>query len=219
MPAWTVPSRNRRPRARGAGLALLLLLATAAGAARADSLWDRRVRSAAFLYQDLAAADVGDSLTIVIADESAFSKKAARDLSKDATHTADISATYTVSDVLKKVILTPLKLGASVLRKFSASNKYTGEREFSDTVTVTVVDRLPNGNLVVAGRSERTVEGEDVVTVVTGVVRPQDIGSENSIRSERVAELRLFYETSGGAGDAFMHLGPLNRLLNVLWPF
>ncbi len=205
---------NRTGRLAAMLLCLGLLAATAAPPARAESIWDRRNPRAAFLYSDNLAADVGDSLTVTIAEQSAFKKDDERQMEKTTASagSAEIDAK-----------LTGLTIPAGTLvqqssRTFEGSNEFDSSRRLTDSITATVIDVLPNGNLVIAGRSERRIEQEDVVTIVTGIVKPEDVSGANTVLSSRVAHLRVHYETTGES-DAYMRQGWLNWILDLIWPF
>jgi flagellar L-ring protein precursor FlgH len=205
--------RNTAGRGR-VWLAVLAGLALAGAAASADSIWDRREPLAAFLYTDNLASQVGDSLTVLITDQSSFTKKGDRQIEK----TTASSGSANLESIVADVNIPVGSLTQESSRTFEGSNKYTSTRQFADSITVTVVDRLPNGNLVVAGRSLRRVAGEDVDTMLTGIVKAEDISEANTVPSNRVSHLSLYYETSDDS-DAYLKHGWLNRILNYLWPF
>jgi len=202
-------------RARATGILMAAILAALAlgSVARADSLWDQRNPRSAFLYTDNVASEVGDLLTVLIVDESSFTKKGKKDLSKEDSHTSAATLTTAGVDMFK-----PIDLSEASSRKFQSSDQYTGSMKFADSITVTVVDKLPNGNMVVAGRSQRAIAGEEVVTVLTGIVEPEYVSGTNTVPSSRLANLRIYYETTG-VSNAYMRQGILNRILNFLWPF
>ncbi len=194
--------------------AVIVVILAAAPFARADSIWDRRTRSAAFLYMDNGASEVGDSLTVLIADQSSFSIEAEREAEKTTEHSGEIAIETSLVDVTWP----PEKAKQNSSRKFKGSSDYTATRKLLDSITVTVVDKLPNGNLVVAGRSWRAVSGEQVETVLSGVVKAEDISGDNTVSSQRVAHLKIHYETSGSS-ESYLKEGILNAVLNLLWPF
>ena len=77
---------------------------------------------------------------------------------------------------------------------------------------------LPNGNLVVAARQEVRVNHELRELVVTGVIRPQDIASDNTVQHDRMAEARIAY---GGRGQLTEVQQPRwgQQLMDILLPF
>ena len=211
-----------------AAAAAALILASAANA---ESLWDHRNASSAFLFTDNVAADVGDSLTVLITDQSSFAKTGKRDLTRTSGQTGTMTLTKTTTspagagttggaNAATAVVqmLPQLDLKQDSSREFNSDSNFTGSMTFADSITATVIDKLPNGNLVIAGRSERSVAGEDVVTILTGIVKPEDISGSNTATSLRIANFRLFYE-SNGLNEKYTMMGWLNRIFNYIWPF
>ncbi len=104
----------------------------------------------------------------------------------------------------------------------SNSNITTGQIIRSEAVTTrlagVVVQVLPNGNLVVVARQQMRVNGELRELVVSGIVRPQDIASDNTVPHDRLAEARIIY---GGRGQLSDQQVPRygQQLLDVLLPF
>jgi len=205
--------RADRRRTRVALAALFLLLA-AAPALRADSIWDRRQPTAAFLYADNLATDIGDSLTVMVSEQSTFKQQADRTLAK--TTSSSAKANFETPVVNLNIPAGTADHDSS--RQFGGSLAYDGKRIFTDSITVTVVDKLPNGNLVVGGRSSRQIAGESVTTVLSGIVKPEDIEAENTVSSARIAYLNVYYETSGSS-ESFERDGWLSWIINFVWPF
>ena len=85
-------------------------------------------------------------------------------------------------------------------------------------MTVTVVGVLPNGNLVVEGRRCRVITHETRVLVVSGVVRPLDIGPYNTVQSSFIADFQVVYEGKGPE-SSFTNQGWLGKIVNYVWPF
>lgn len=200
-----------------AGMVLMLFVCSlvASPALRmvtAGSIWDKRSRRGSDLFADQVALEVGDIMRVVVVDNSSFNHEGDRNLSKSSGHQAAASGTYG-----GKKLFDNLALSENSQRNFSGHNEYTGSRKFNDNVSVTVVDKLPNGNMVIAGKKEREIEGEEVCTVLTGVVRPEDVSGNNAVNFQNVARAQLFYETTG-TSDGFMTLGWFNHIINVLWP-
>lgn len=89
----------------------------------------------------------------------------------------------------------------------SQSNRLTG------AVTVTVINRLPNGNLLVRGEKLLRLNQSDEVIQVQGIVRPADIGTDNAVLSSRVADARIVYTGRGALAQANVQ-GWLSRFFN-----
>ena len=206
--------RGRRWAATARAAAIVLLGVCAVSAACADSLWDRREQNSAFLFSDNLAARVGDNLTVFIEDQSSFKKDGEREMEKTTTSSGSVK----IGTDLVDFSIAPGNLSQQSSRKFAGSNAHTASRQFLDSITCTVVDTLPNGNLVVAGRATRSIDGEDIVTALTGIVRPEDISSANAISSTRVAHLGVYYETTDDS-DSYMQQGWLNKIIGIFWPF
>jgi flagellar L-ring protein precursor FlgH len=195
-------------------LALLVAAVITSLPAEAESIWKKRTARAGFLYRDNVASELGDSLTVLIADQSSFRLEGKREMEKITAHTGSVNLTATPIEL--HVPAGSLEQSSS--RTIEGSDDYTGTRQFTDSITVTVHDRLPNGNLVIAGRSERFIAGEEVTTILNGIVRPEDISGGNSISSRLVAHLKIYYQTAGSS-DAYVKEGLLNRILSLFWPF
>jgi flagellar L-ring protein precursor FlgH len=169
---------------------------------RADSVWDRRDPRYGFLFQDTRARNIGDILTVSISENTVANEQDQRTLSR----TTSGSGSVTLFDALK----TPASSGTSsgggtagstqlqfpsqnTSLNFTGNSQNTVNRVFTDTMMVTVVDLMPNGNLVVEGYRSRVVAGEERVLRITGVVRQADIGVGNIVTSGSVANCRISY--------------------------
>jgi len=82
-----------------------------------------------------------------------------------------------------------------------------------------VIALLPNGNLVVRGQKELSVNSEHQIITIQGVVRPADLSPVNSITSDRVAQMEVHVDGKGVVGDAVKRPFILYRLLLGLLPF
>ena len=97
----------------------------------------------------------------------------------------------------------PSKLAdtSSDSRATGAGNTSRSE-QINMTVAASIMDVLPNGNLMIRGRQEVRVNFELRELVVTGVIRPEDIARDNSIRHSQIADARISYGGRGQLTDA-----------------
>jgi flagellar L-ring protein precursor FlgH len=187
--------------------------------AESDSLW--RSGSRAF-FKDQRAAQVGDLLTVEVnvADAAALSNVTS------ATRTAaENMATPNVlgfEQQIPKFLPKAANPASMVATTSSNSNAGNGAITRSETVTIglagVVTQVLPNGNLVVEARQEVRVNSELRELKVTGVVRPQDITSDNTVTHDRMAEARISY---GGRGTLTDVQQPRwgQQIMDILLPF
>jgi flagellar L-ring protein precursor FlgH len=181
-----------------------------------NSLW--RNGSRAF-FKDQRAHQVGDILTVtvnlndkaVIANETQRSRKNEEDSGVDHLFGA------------KKV---PIMNTAIPTKIFTADSNSSSDGKGSvnrsealvTNVAAVVTQVLPNGNLVVEGKQEVRVNFEIRELIVAGIVRPEDIQSDNTIDSSKIAEARIAY---GGRGQITDVQQPRygQQVLDVLLPF
>jgi len=169
------------------------------------------------LFENSVARRVGDTLTIRLNESTNASKSSSTSTSKSTA--ADIAGPtiagrpVTVNGV--EVLSGSLNSDTSFDGQggSSQSNKLTGE------VTVTVAQRLPNGNLLIRGQKWIAInQGKEYVRI-QGIVRPIDIDPDNSISSLKVADAMISYGGKGALADANSP-GLLARFFNSKWmPF
>jgi len=195
---------------------LLPLVGLAASPAAADSIWDRRDPRYSNLFQDNKARRVGDLVVVVISESTLTNEREQRSLDKSNATTGNASLTGTASN--SGTGSANFGLTNNFRRRFDGNAQLSSGRTFTDRLTATVVDIMPNGNLVVEGYRSRVVGTEERVLRVTGVVRPQDIGTGNAVASTNIANCRISYL---GAGPATRTINQnfFGRVMNRVWPW
>ena len=151
-----------------------------------------RAGAGAFLG-DQRASHKGDILTVRInvADRAEVGNTTAR--TRGGSENAGLSAALGLGIAKPD----PLIAGSSK-SQFNGSGNISRSETISMTMSAIVTDVLPNGNLMIRGRQEIRVNYELRELIVTGMVRPQDISRDNSIRHTQIAEARISY---GGRGQ------------------
>jgi flagellar L-ring protein precursor FlgH len=199
-----------------------MLLSAAAAPALADSIWARAAGNRAAIHTDDTARQIGDVLTIVIAESSVIDNETNRNLDKKSSRTGSADGTLDLANILwpvgKHIFDFPkLSLNSSATNKFDGKATYDTKRTVEDKITVTVQDVLPNGNLVVLGKRHRRLAGDTQTVQASGIVRPSDVTFANTVQSDLVAEFRITY-ADGARENRFVKPGWLARLLNILNP-
>ncbi len=150
-------------------------------------------------FKDQRAHRVGDLLTVevTVADKAQIANSTAR--SRASSNDAGVGG---VLGSIFSAIAPNASASSAVELDTGISDNGTGSVNRSETlefsVAAVVTQILPNGNLVIEGRQEVRVNFEMRELIVAGIVRPEDIGSDNTIPSSKIAEARIAY---GGRGQ------------------
>jgi len=182
-----------------------------------NSLW--RNGSRAF-FKDQRAHQVGDILTVTvnITDQANFANETQRSRSnKEDSGITDFIGAKTLGTQAQKVLPGRILTADSTA---SSDGKGSVQRQESlqTSVAAVVTQVLPNGNLVVEGKQEIRVNFEMRELIVAGIVRPEDIQSDNTIDSSKIAQARISY---GGRGQITDVQQPRygQQVMDVLLPF
>ena len=182
-----------------------------------NSLW--RNGSRAF-FKDQRARQVGDILTVAvnITDKAAIDNETKRSrTNKEDSGINDFVGSKLLSG--KAAMVMPGKiLSADSTAQSEGKGSVNRQEALQTNVAAVVTQILPNGNLVVEGRQEIRVNFEIRELIVAGIVRPEDIQSDNTIDSTKIAQARIAY---GGRGQITDIQQPRygQQVLDVLLPF
>ncbi|MBX9650092.1 MAG: flagellar basal body L-ring protein FlgH [Xanthobacteraceae bacterium] len=183
----------------------------------ANSLW--RNGSRAF-FKDQRAARIGDLLTVTvnITDKATLSNETQRSRSnKEDSGITDFIGAQTLGAQAKKVLPGRI-LTADSTASSDGKGSVNRQEALQTNVAAVVTQVLPNGNLVVEGKQEIRVNFEIRELIVAGIVRPEDIQSDNTIDSSKIAQARIAY---GGRGQITDIQQPRygQQVMDVLLPF
>jgi flagellar L-ring protein precursor FlgH len=199
---------------------LLGLLCSVAATTRADSLWTNSPQGERSLVADRKAANTGDILTIVVQENATANSTQQRKDSRDNSIQAAVNQ-FLFTAAASKFGTHNGELPAT---SFSSKSAFTGggqvdnSQSLSARAAVLVADVLPNGNLVVEGVRLVTFSGETQYVVLHGIVRPDDIGSDNTIVSTNIADARVEFFSEGSLTDV-QKRGWLTKIYEKLRPF
>ncbi|MGO9461514.1 MAG: flagellar basal body L-ring protein FlgH [Rhodomicrobium sp.] len=184
------------------------------------SLWKD---SGADLFKDPRAGKVGDVVTVRISikDQASISNStsSSRDSSRELNFTNTANLSYSNLNPHTNIQST-----GQLDPKIQSNTSSAGQAAISRSETIdlligaVVTSVLPNGNLVVSGRQEVLVNRELRELLVSGIVRPRDISTENSISYDKIAEARISYGGRGRTMDV-QQPGWGQRVFDQISPF
>lgn len=172
------------------------------------------VASARPLFEDRRSRFVGDTLTVNIQEKVQASKTSENKTTR--SQAVDVSVPTIIGLPFKGVQGTALSANDS--NNFNGKGSNTSSNDFTGTITVTVIEVYPNGNLLVSGEKQIGLkEGEEFIRF-SGVVNPNTITFANTVVSTQVADARIEYKANGFI-DSAQVMGWLARFFLIVLPF
>ena len=185
------------------------------------SLWHPEL-AANYPFLDVRAHFPGDLLTVVVAEQSQGKKDATTETTGESSISASVEDFFGIPAAAVKFLPNGFNPQSVVKAETKRSSKGDGttkrEGALTANITVRVVALDPNGNLYVRGDKIVSVNRENQHIVLSGTVRPEDIASDNSVLSSRLADARIDYYGSGVVGDK-QNVPLTHRLFDWIWPF
>ncbi|GAB4175121.1 MAG: flagellar basal body L-ring protein FlgH [Rhodocyclaceae bacterium] len=173
-----------------------------------------QVASARPLFEDRRARFVGDTLVIQLAEKTQASKKSST--AADRSQKVDVSVPTLLGVPGKSA--QGMSVSAASASNFSGKGDTDAMNDFTGTITVTVIETLANGNLLVSGEKQIAInQGQEFVRF-SGVVNPIHIAAGNTVQSTQVADARIEYKASGFLNEAQV-MGWLARFFLTVLPF
>ena len=174
------------------------------------------------LYSDRKAYRVGDIITITLNEKTQASKNANSQIGKNSNTSIGLSSLFgsglTTNNPLGSGDLS-LNAGYSGSRASKGDSKAGQGNSLTGSITVTVADVLPNGIIAVRGEKWMTLNTGDELVRIAGMVRADDISTDNTVPSTRIADARITYSGTGAFADASQP-GWFDRFfLSPLFPF
>ncbi|NTV95914.1 MAG: flagellar basal body L-ring protein FlgH [Thiobacillus sp.] len=168
------------------------------------------------LFEDRRARNIGDTLTVKLVEKTEAKRKS--ETKEDRSAKADLNVP--VPTVLGKK---PPIIGATTWAPESSSNQNfkddeTNTNSVTGAITVTVVDVLANGNLLVSGEKQVAVNNDTEYVRLAGVVNPRDISREGTVNSTQVADAKIESKNSQSIDSAQL-VSMLARFFLTVLPF
>ncbi len=199
---------------RSTGLALTILPL----AVSAQSLWKDDVSKP--MFADKRATGIGDVITILVQESTSTSKDNKTATGKESGLDASL-ATFLYSPAASGLLT---HNGSMPAMKFNSKSDFTGggsinnSEKLSARAAVQVKDVLPNRNLVIEGRRETSVGGEQQTMILRGIIRPEDVLANNTVYSYNVADASIQILSKGVLTDSGRK-GWLHKVWDKVSPF
>ncbi|WP_235844264.1 flagellar basal body L-ring protein FlgH [Crenobacter intestini] len=172
------------------------------------------------MFEDRVPVRVGDILTVQIEEKTQASlseeSKGSRNASITGGIDAGINLPFFPGYIENKLGGAAFNGSGEASRNGKGSN--TNTSSFNSSITVTVIDALPNGNLMVSGEKQMRINEELQIVRLSGVVNPRDIKAGNFVSSTRVADARL-EQVNEGSNRLYNQTGWLGRFFLSILPF
>ena len=186
--------------------------------AQQPSLWQRRQPRMTSLITDFKAKRPGDLLFVTISERSDVDNTDQRIMQKQNSSSLSGDASYSITGGSAGGLGFTQESDGD--RQFNGNTQFRSERGFTDRFTVTVVDSLPNGNLLISGSRDVALEGDSRRLILTGVVRSVDVTNLNTVSSAQVSDLTIRYESNGSPESeaSFVNQSWFGKKVNRFWP-
>jgi flagellar L-ring protein precursor FlgH len=184
------------------------------------SIWRSNSRMGE-MFINIKAKQVGDIVTIQIVESAKAFNRASTDTERDSSVSAKVDAFLGLENdyVSTDGFLNPLgEIKGGLKNEFGGQGVTARSGDLTAFITARVVERVPGGNLRIAGFKKVLVNNEEQTIILSGVVRPKDITQNNIVKSNRIADAQIAYIGAGVVNDK-QHPGWLARALDYAWPF
>lgn len=145
------------------------------------------------LFEDRKARYVGDTLTVKITEKTSASVKS----NANTERSGSIDASIDGMAKLPGKSLLGMSMNGSNNNSFSGKGEGANNNVFTGTMTATVIDVLPNGNLLLSGEKQLAIGQQTEYIRVSGVVNPSFVDAANTVDSSKIADARIEYKSAG----------------------
>ncbi len=166
-------------------------------------------------FEDMKPRQVGDTLTVRIVENTNATTKSNNNLSQQSTLSA---STPTITGVPGVAALAKIGINADSNQAFNGKGDASNNNQFTGNITVTVIEVLENGNLLVSGEKQVSIGNTGTEYIrLSGVVNPRYV-INNEVESRKIADAKVEYKNSGQISEA-LYMPWLARFFMSLLPF
>lgn len=184
-----------------------------------NSLW---ASSRQTFFKDQRASNIGDIITVLIEIQDKAELDNETERTRNNTESAELPSILGYEGSLNRVL--PESIDPSSLTDMGSTSSSNGsgtidrEEKIKVTLAALITQILPNGNMVIHGKQEVRVNFEKRILQVDGVIRPEDISTDNTVSYDQIAEARIVY---GGEGQITDVQQPRygQQIYDIIFPF
>jgi flagellar L-ring protein precursor FlgH len=179
------------------------------------------LRDRVSLYGDVRATGLNDIVTIKVVENFSGSGTADTSTNRDSSLESGIDNFFGLEDLNLNFYNTfspSSKVKGFMQNDFKGKGKTTRGGRLIGTITARVVEVMPNGNFIIESRKEVTINNEKQIFILRGIIRPEDITTDNTVLSSRVADAEIYLVGRGVIQDK-QKPGWAIRILDKIWPF
>ncbi len=170
------------------------------------------------IFEDRRARYVGDIVIVTLNEKTNANKKSNSNVDRDSGTTMTAPSPLALLGVPIPASFMKMDMEAKTNNTFTGGGASGSNNVFTGTIAVTVIEVLPNGNLVVSGEKQVGInQGQEFIRF-SGVVNPVNIGNNSTISSIQVADARIEYRSNGYIDEA-QTMGWFSRALMSVSPF
>ena len=166
------------------------------------------------IYSDSKAHRVGDIISVILSESTQAQKNAKTEIKK--ANSATLNPITGFGGVPVNIKNKAIQFGYGQDSDFKGDSKANQGNSLSGNISVHVLRVLPNGNLMIRGEKWMSLNNGDEYIRLTGVVRSQDISSNNTVTSSKVANARIQYAGTGTFADV-QEQGWLSKFFSSSW--
>lgn len=166
------------------------------------------------IYSDSKAHRVGDIISVVLSESTQAQKNAKTELKKD--NAASLDPVIGLGGAPINFKNDAIQFGLNQTSNFKGDSKTNQGNSLSGNISVNVLRVLSNGNLMIRGEKWMTLNSGDEYIRLTGIIRAQDISSNNTIVSNKIANARIQYSGTGSFAEV-NEQGWLSKFFNSTW--
>ena len=166
------------------------------------------------IYSDSKAHRTGDIISVILSESTQANKNAKTELKKE--NDTALDPIIGLGGIPATINGNSLQFGIKQNNSFKGDSKSNQGNSLSGDISVHVLKVLPNGNLMIRGEKWLTLNNGDEYIRLTGVIRPKDINSNNTILSTKIANARIQYSGTGSFADS-NEQGWLTKFFSSQW--